>query len=109
MKLIVAVVRPERLDAVKEALADVEVFRLTVADVQALVRGQGERDAPRLEPRARLEIAVNESFVEPTLTAIVRGGRVAGGGSDPSDGSIFVLPLTDVVRIRTGERGPEAI
>ena len=104
MKLIVGVVRPERLEAVKEALASVEVFRLTVADVLALERMEpgGELTLAR---RARLEVAVTEEFVEPTLHAIVRAAR----SDQPGAGDVFVLPLTDVVRIRTGERGPEAI
>lgn len=101
MKLIVAVIRPERLESVKEALADVEVFRLTVADVQAVLP-----DA-KLAPRVRLEIAVNESFVEPTVRAIVAAAR--GDRTAPGDGRVFVLPLADVVRIRTGERGAEAV
>ncbi len=100
MKLIVATIRPERLDAVQEALGEVQVFRLTAGDVQALVPQPD--GPPRLEPRVRLEIAVNEPFVEPTIGALVRGAR-------PGDGHVMVLPLADVVRIRTGERGPEAI
>ncbi|RME76981.1 MAG: transcriptional regulator [Planctomycetota bacterium] len=100
MKLILAVLPPERLAPVERALAEVEVFRLTVTDVQGL---ELDTDgSPRLEPRVRLEIAVNEAFVEPTIGAIVRG---AAG----SAGHVLVLPLLEVVRVRTGERGPEAI
>ncbi|GIW73225.1 MAG: hypothetical protein KatS3mg102_2767 [Planctomycetota bacterium] len=108
MKLIVAIVRPERLEPVKEALGEVEVFRMTVSDVQALVEPPAPGGQPRLEPRVRLEIAVNEAFVEPTIGAIVRAGRQPEHPR-PDDGHILVFPLFDAVRIRTGERGPEAI
>lgn len=126
MKLVVGIVRPERLEAVKEALAEAKVFRLTVSDVQGFgeagaAAGQQASAAssaaaayagttaeqPRLVRKVKLEIAVNESFVEPTVRAIARAARLDGGHA--GDGKVFVLPLEDVVRIRTGERGPEAI
>lgn len=105
MKMIEAVVAPERLGDVKEALSRVEVFRLTVSDVTGLERtaGAGAPFEPR--PRVRLEVAVNENFVRPTLEAI----RAACGGPEGGGGRIFVQELRDVVRVRTGERGPEAI
>ncbi len=115
MKLIVAVIRPEKLEAVKDALAEVEVFRLTVSDVQGFGRQKGQTEIYRgqeytvgLVRKVRLEIAVNEDFVEPTIGAIVRAARTGEGGK-VGDGKIFVLPLHDVIRIRTGERGSEAI
>ena len=121
MKLIVAVVRPERLDAVQAALADAKVFRLTVSDVQGLAPdAQGSAAAAayaggaaaatptlKAERRVKLEVAVNEAFVEPTVHALVGAGRLDSG--QPGDGSVFVLPLEDAIRIRTGERGPDAI
>ena len=103
MKMIEAVVAPERLGDVKEALSRVEVFRLTVADVTGLERGKGGDFEPRA--RVRLEIAVNEGFVRPTVEAI----RSACGGDDGGGGRVYVHELRDVVRVRTGERGPEAI
>jgi nitrogen regulatory protein P-II 1 len=115
VKLIVAVVRPEKLEAVKDALAEVQVFRLTVSDVQGFGRQKGQTEIYRgqeytvsLVRKVRLEIAVNEDSVEPTIGAIMRAARTGEAGK-VGDGKIFVLPLTDVVRIRTGERGSEAI
>ncbi len=115
MKYIIAVVQPSRLEAVKDALSNVEVFRLTVSDAQGLGRQKGHTEVYRgheyqvnLVQKVKLEIAVNDEFVEPTIEAIVRGGRTGEEGKI-GDGKIFVLPLEDCVRIRTGERGGEAI
>ena len=115
MKYIIAIVQPSRLEAVKEALSKVEVFRLTVSDVQGLGRQKGHTEVYRgheyqvnLVRKVKLEIAVNEEFVEPTIEAIIRGAR-SGEEGKIGDGKIFVLPLDDVIRIRTGERGGEAI
>jgi nitrogen regulatory protein P-II 1 len=112
MKMIEAVVAPERLGDVKEALSRVEVFRLTVSDVTGMERAPGGgtgsgAGAAAFEPRpkVRLEIAVNENFVRPTVEAI----RSACGGPDGGGGRIYVQELRDVIRVRTGERGPEAI
>lgn len=124
MKLIVGVIRPERLEAVQRELAEARVFRLTLSDVQgvaldrttgvgsaAQAYASGGADAapqpPQAARRVRLEIAVNEEFVEPTVRAIARAARLDGGS--PGDGKVLVLPLEEAVRIRTGERGPEAI
>ena len=104
MRMIEAIVAPERLEDVKEALSRVEVFRLTVSDVTGLERtGPGGAFEPRA--RVRLEVAVNEEFVRPTLEAI----RAACGGDGGGGGRIYVQVLKDVIRVRTGERGPEAI
>jgi nitrogen regulatory protein P-II 2 len=115
MKLIIAVIQPHRLEAVKQALADVEVFRLTVMDVQGFGRQRGQTEVYRghefavnLLRKVQLMIAVNEEFLEPTIDAILRGGR-SGAAGEIGDGKIFVLPLEDCIRIRTGERGGEAI
>jgi nitrogen regulatory protein P-II 1 len=115
MKYIIAIVQPSRLEAVKEELSKVEVFRLTVSDVQGLGRQKGHTEIYRgheyqvnLIRKVKLEIAVNEEFVEPTIEAIIRGGRTGQEGKI-GDGKIFILPLDDVIRIRTGERGGEAI
>jgi nitrogen regulatory protein P-II 1 len=115
MKFIVAIIQPNRLEAVKEALSEVEVVRLTVMDCQGFGRQKGQSDVYRgrelgvnLVRKVQLQIAVNEAFVEPTINAIVKGGRTGEKG-EIGDGKIFVLPLEDCIRIRTGERGSEAI
>jgi len=118
VKLIVAVVRPERLEAIQEALGAAKVFRLTASDVQAFAPAgaaasgaaaayAGAAAGEAAVGRVRLEIAVNEEFVEPTVGAIARAGRLGEGS--PGDGAVYVLPLEEVIRIRTGERGPAAI
>ncbi len=115
MKLILAIIPPSKLEAVKEALNKVEVFRLTVVDVQGFGRQKGQSELYRgheltvnMLRKVQLQIAVNEDFVEPTVNAIVQAARTGPEGRI-GDGKIFILPLEDVVRIRTGERGPEAI
>jgi nitrogen regulatory protein P-II 1 len=115
MKLIIAIIQPSRLEAVKAALTEVEVFRLTVMDVQGFGRQKGHTEIYRghefsvnLLRKVQLQIAVNEDFVEPTIEAIIKGGRTGPSG-EIGDGKIFVLPLEDCIRIRTGERGGEAI
>lgn len=115
MKLIIAVIQPNRLEAVKQALADVEVFRLTVMDVQGFGRQKGHSELYRghevtvnLVRKVQLMIAVNDTFLQPTIDAIIKGGR-SGATGEVGDGKIFVVPLEDCIRIRTGERGGEAI
>lgn len=115
MKLILAIIKPEKLDAVKEALNRVEVFRLTVVDVQGFGRQKGQSEIYRgheltvnMLRKVQLQIAVNEDFVEPTVQAIVQAARTGPEGRI-GDGKIFILPLDDAIRIRTGERGTEAI
>ncbi|NLX99845.1 MAG: transcriptional regulator [Rhodopirellula sp.] len=115
MKLIIAIIQPSRLEAVKTALADVEVFRLTVMDVQGFGRQRGHSEVYRgheftvnLVRKVQLMIAVNDNFLQPTIDAIIQGGRTGAAG-EVGDGKIFVLPLEDCIRIRTGERGGEAI
>ena len=115
MKLIIAIIQPNRLEAVKAALADVEVFRLTVMDVQGFGRQRGQTEVYRgheftvnLLRKVQLMIAVNDEFLEPTIDAVMKGGRTGEGG-EIGDGKIFVLPMEDCIRIRTGERGGEAI
>jgi nitrogen regulatory protein P-II 1 len=115
MKYIIAIIQPSRLEAVKDALSKVEVFRLTVSDVQGIGRQKGHTEVYRgheyqvnLIRKVKLEIAVNEEFVDPTVDAILKGARTGEEGKI-GDGKIFILPLEEVVRIRTGERGSEAI
>lgn len=115
MKLIIAIIQPDRLEAVKTALADVEVFRLTVMDVQGFGRQRGETEVYRggeftvnLVRKVQLMIGVNEEFLQPTIDAIMSAGRTGSSGQI-GDGKIFILPLEDCIRIRTGERGHDAI
>jgi nitrogen regulatory protein P-II 1 len=115
MKLIIALIQPNRLEAVKTALADVEVFRLTVMDVQGFGRQRGQTEVYRghevavnLLRKVQLMIAVNDNFLQPTVDAIIKGGR-SGTAGEVGDGKIFIIPLEDCIRIRTGERGGEAI
>lgn len=119
MKLVIAIIRPERLEAVQEELQKVldeeDNYRLTVDSVEGhgaqhgeveLFRGQLVR--PGLVPKTRVMIAVNQEYVERTVEAIIRGARSDGNGA-VGDGKIFVMPVDDVIRIRTGERGGDAI
>ena len=115
MKLIIAIIQPNRLSDVTAALADAEVVRLTAMDCQGFGRQKGHAEVYRghrftinLVRKVQLQIAVNEEFVEPTISAILKGGRTGEKG-EIGDGKIFVLPMEDCLRIRTGERGPEAI
>ena len=115
MKLIIAIIQPDNLESVKSALSEVEVFRLTIMDCQGFGRQQGKSElygadefAINLRRKVQLQIAVNEEFVEPTVEAIIKGGRTGENGAI-GDGKIFIIPMDDCVRIRTGERGSDAI
>lgn len=115
MKLIIAIIQPGKLDAVKQELLKVEVVRLTVVECQGFGRTRGHQPSyasrdrtVQLLPKMQLQIAVNDQFVDPTVDAIQRAGR-QGETGEPGDGKIFVLPMDDCVRIRTGQRGEEAI
>jgi nitrogen regulatory protein P-II 1 len=115
VKLIVAIIRPEKLEDVQKALNEVEVYLMTVSDVRGCGRQRGFTEVyrgqeiqVRLLPKLKLEIAVNDAFVESAVEAIVHAAR-SGETGQVGDGKIFVLPLEDCVRIRTGERGKSAI
>ncbi len=112
MKLIIAIIKPERLEAVKTELYKADVNLMTVNEVLGHGRQMGVTEVYRgvkemgnLLRKIQLLIAVNDNFVEPTIKAIVKGGRTGETG----DGKIFVLPLEECVRIRTEERGGVAI
>jgi nitrogen regulatory protein P-II 2 len=112
MKLIIAIIQPHRLEEVKEELYKAEVNLITVSEVFGHGRQggvtevyRGFKETGNLLRKIRLEIAVNESFVEPTIKAITKGARTGEIG----DGKIFVLDLQECVRIRTGETGGTAI
>lgn len=128
MKLITALIPPERLEATKEELGKARIFRLTVMDVQGVAvggaesgsgggvsggtaaerYGAGGSTSPKARPLVKLLVAVNEDFVEPCIGAVL---RAAGQDRERAlvDGRILVQPLEEVVRVRTGERGPGAI
>lgn len=115
MKLIIAIIQPDKLEAVKKALSEVEVSRLTVVDCQGFGRQKGQAGVYRghefsitLLRKVQLQIAVNEEFVQPTVDAILAAGRTGKEGQ-VGDGKVFILPMDDCIRIRTGERGTEAI
>ena len=115
MKLVVAIIRPERLEAVQAALNERDIYLMTVSDVRGCGRQRGYTEVyrgteiqVRLLPKLKLEIAVNDTFVEATIEAIVHATRTPKAGQI-GDGKIFVLPLEDSVRIRTGECGADAI
>jgi len=112
MKLIIAIVQPHRLEQVKEELYKEEVNLITVSEVLGHGRQKGITEVYRgmketgnLLRKIRLEIAVNDNFVEPTIRAITKGAQTGEMG----DGKVFVLPLEECVRIRTSERGNNAI
>ena len=112
MKYIIAIIRPEKLEAVQAALSEREVYLMTVSDVRGCGRQRGFTESYRgnevvirLLSKVKLEIAVNEDFVKPTIEAIESVAKTGKIG----DGKIFVLPLDEVYRIRTGERGRAAI
>jgi len=112
MKLIVAYIQPERLNAVKQALYDAEIFKMSVTNALGCGQQKGYHESYRgadievnLLKKVRIEIGVNNEFVQPTIDAIIKGARTGKIG----DGKIFVTELQDCIRIRTGEKGKEAI
>ncbi len=115
MKMIVAIVQPAKLDTIRDALAKLEVSRMTVADAQGYGRQKGKTELFRgieygasLIRKVALEIVVNDDFLERTLEIL---STVARTGTDGSlgDGKIMVLPVADVIQIGSGTRGPEAV
>jgi nitrogen regulatory protein P-II 1 len=112
MKLIIAIIQPHRLPEVKKALYEAEVHKMTVTNALGCGQQKGFTETYRgvisevnLLKKVRLEIAVNEDFVQPTINAIIKGARSGKIG----DGKIFVLDLPECIRIRTGETGSEAV
>ena len=112
MKLIVAYIQPERLNAVKQALYEREVFKISVTNALGCGQQRGYVESYRgvdyevnLLKKIRIEIAVNDNYLDRTVEGIIAGARTDMIG----DGKIFVLDLPECIRIRTGERGSEAI
>lgn len=115
MKLIIAIIRENQLDQVREALINAGISRITVSHVSGHGRTQqgeeiyrGQKVIPNLVPNIRLEIAVNDDFKDITCQTILKATSANADGLIGS-GKIFVLPLEEVVRLRTGEKGIDAI
>ena len=112
MKLIVAYIQPEKLNDVKKELYKADVRKMSVTNALGCGQQGGYHESYRgvdvevnLLKKVRMEIAVNEDFVDTTVEAIIKGARTGEIG----DGKIFVLDLPECIRIRTGERGSEAV
>jgi nitrogen regulatory protein P-II 1 len=116
MKLITAIIREAQLDQVHEALIAAEITRITVSRVsghgqqiqEELYRGQIL--VPNLIPKIKIEIAVNDSYVDRTVDTIIKAAKTKNGnGGEIGDGKIFITALEECIRIRTGEKGGTAI
>src|SRR6056297_3214870 len=112
MKLIIAYIQPEKLNSVKQALYEKEIAKMSATNSLGCGQQGGYHETYRgaeievnLLKKIRLEIAVNDDFVDATIEAIIAGARTGSIG----DGKVFVLPLEKCVRIRTGESGSNAI
>ncbi len=112
MKMIVAVVQPEKLEDVKEALFHAEVCKMTVSRVKGCGKQggftehyRGQVRSVNLLEKVRIEIAVNEEFVDSTVKAIIKAAKSGNIG----DGKIFIMPMDECIRIRTDETGHDAI
>jgi nitrogen regulatory protein P-II 1 len=112
MKLIIAMIQPHKLPDVKQALFDADVHKMTVTNALGCGQQKGFTETYRgvihevnLLKKVKLEIAVNEDYVKPTIDAIIKGSRTGKIG----DGKIFIIDLLDCIRIRTKEYGKEAI
>ena len=112
MKLITAIIKPFKLDDVREALSDIGVQGMTVTEVKGFGRQKGHTELYRgaeyvvdFLPKVKIEVAVDAALLEAALEAITKAANTGKVG----DGKIFVSGLEEVVRIRTGETGPEAV
>ena len=112
MKLVVAVVKPFKLDDVKESLKALGVHGMTVSEVQGFGRQRGHTEVYRgaeyeveFVPKVRLEIVVDDAQADEVTNAVVD----AAGTGKIGDGKVWILPVEEVVRVRTGERGTEAL
>ena len=112
MKLLKCIVRPSALDSIKEALNSLGVMGMTVSEVKGYGRQKGHKEVYRgaeynidFTPKLEIEIVVGESIADKAIDAVQKGGSTGNIG----DGKIFVIPVDDVVRIRTGETGETAI
>jgi len=114
MKLITAIIQPDKLDDVRDALIDAKISRITVSRVTGHGRQEndeiyrGQEFSPNLIPKIRIDIAVNEEFVKITCDTIIKAAKHGKSGKI-GDGKIFISPLDECIRIRTAECGGEAI
>jgi len=112
MKLVTAIIKPFKLEEVKDALAEVGIEGMTVTEVKGFGRQKGHTEIYRgseytvdFLPKVKLELALPDELVDRAIETITKAARTGKIG----DGKIFVQTVSDVIRIRTGERGPEAI
>jgi nitrogen regulatory protein PII len=112
MKLVIAIIKPFKLDDVRQALADVGVKGVTVTEVKGFGRQRGHTELYRgaeyvvdFLPKMKVEVAIGDDLLEQVIEVISNTARTGKIG----DGKIFVMPLEQVIRIRTGETGPEAV
>ena len=112
MKLVIAIIKPFKLDDVREALSEIGVQGITVTEVKGFGRQKGHTELYRgaeyvvdFLPKVKLEIAINDDLAEPVIEAISKAANTGKIG----DGKIFMYPLEQAVRIRTGETGPDAL
>ncbi len=112
MKLVSAIIKPFKLDDVRESLSDIGVSGITVTEVKGFGRQKGHTELYRgaeyvvdFLPKIKVEVAVDDGVLEQTIEAIVKAAKTGKIG----DGKIFVLDVDQVIRIRTGETGPEAL
>lgn len=112
MKLIIAYIQPHKVNDVKQELFKREIYKMSVTNALGCGQQKGYHESYRgvdeevnLLKKVRFEIAVNDKFVEPTIEGIIKGAR----SGDIGDGKIFVIPLEECIRIRTGETGSHAI
>ena len=112
MKKIEAIIKPFKLDEVKEALQDVGIQGLSVIEVKGFGRQKGHTELYRgaeyvvdFLPKVKIEVVVPDELVQPVVDAVLKSAQSGRIG----DGKIFVLPVDEVVRIRTGEKGPDAV
>lgn len=115
MKLVIAIIQPTKLNAVREALEKIEVTRLTVCDAQGFGRQRGQTEMYRgheykstLLRKVALEIVVNDDFLERTINTIISVARTGPEGTI-GDGKIFVLPAIEAIAINDGSRGKGAV
>ena len=114
MKMVTTVIQPKRLDNVREALSEVGVTGITATEVKGFGRQKGHTELYRgaefvveFLPKVKLEIAITDEQVEEVIDTIITACKINGGKI--GDGKIFVTSLEQVIRIRTGETGPEAV
>jgi len=112
VKLIIAYIQPHKLNEVKQELYKAEVYKISVTNAMGCGQQKGYHESYRgvdievnLLKKVRIEIAVNDNFVKPTIAAIIKGAR----SGEIGDGKIFIVPMEDCIRIRTGEAGSAAI